>query len=254
MSKGLKIFNIEITDLRLDQFSSFVRDVLEDSVQPFLLACANPHSLVESLKDDIFYKALKRTDLLVADGIGVVLVGRYLKRKPVEKITGSDVYSLTMRELERCKGSVYFFGSSEVVLKRISHRICEDFPNIRLAGTLSPPFGDWSQEKNNEMIKEINQADVDVLWVGMTAPKQEKWVLQNIEHLNVKLIGSIGAVFDFYAETKPRAPSWMCKIGMEWLHRLLAEPKRMWRRNFISTPLFLFLVIKEMIGMRLNAK
>ena len=91
----------------------------------------------------------------------------------------------------------------------------------------------------------INEATPDVLWVGMTAPKQEKWVAANCGRLNARVIGSIGAVFDFYAGTYSRAPRWILKIGLEWAYRFILEPRRMWRRNFVSTPRFIWLVLKQ---------
>jgi N-acetylglucosaminyldiphosphoundecaprenol N-acetyl-beta-D-mannosaminyltransferase len=254
MNLALKIFGIEISGSDLGQLSAEVNNAIAVAATPLLIACANPHSLVVSLHDELFRKALKQTKILVADGMGVAMAGRYLKRRKVQRITGFDVFSATMQQLEESKGSVFFFGSSIEVLERITNKINVDYPNVRLAGVLSPPFGDWSHAKNNEMIDSINQSNADVLWVGMTAPKQEKWASQNFENLDVKVIGSIGAVFDFYAETKPRAPEWMCRLGVEWLHRLIKEPKRMWRRNFVSTPLFLFLVFKELIGIDIHAK
>jgi N-acetylglucosaminyldiphosphoundecaprenol N-acetyl-beta-D-mannosaminyltransferase len=99
------------------------------------------------------------------------------------------------------------------------------------------------------MVASINDADPDLLWVGMTAPKQEKWVEENRHRLHAAVIASIGAVFDFYAGVNPRAPQWMCKLGIEWLHRLVREPRRMWRRTFISAPKFVALVIwRHLLG------
>ncbi len=95
------------------------------------------------------------------------------------------------------------------------------------------------------MIATINEAEPDVLWVGMTAPKQEKWVHANVDSLNARVIGSVGAVFDFFAGTAPRAPQWMCSLGLEWLHRLAREPRRMWRRIFVSTPVFVRKVLAQ---------
>ena len=125
----------------------------------------------------------------------------------------------------------------------IAERFAHEYPELELAGILSPPFSQWSATENNAMVAQINAARPDVLWVGMTAPKQEKWVQENRERLKVPVIGSIGAVFDFYAGTYPRAPQWMCGLGIEWLFRLVKEPRRMWRRNFISTPKFVALVL-----------
>ncbi len=110
---------------------------------------------------------------------------------------------------------------------------------------LSPPFGSWSDEQNRRMVQLINDAKPDVLWVGMTAPKQEKWVEENRHNLTAPVIGSIGAVFDFYAGTYARAPQWVCHIGLEWAYRFLLEPRRMWQRNCVSAPKFLWLVLSR---------
>src|SRR4029453_5859861 len=114
--------------------------------------------------------------------------------------------------------------------------------SVRLCGILSPPFNRWSAEANSAMLETINKADPDFFLVRMTPPKQEKWVDENRDQLRATVIGSIGAVFDFYAGTNPRAPRWMCGLGIEWLYRLAKEPRRMWRRSFISTPKFVALV------------
>src|SRR5690606_28806448 len=103
----------------------------------------------------------------------------------------------------------------------------------------------WTEEENDRMLAEINAARPDVLWVGMTAPKQEKWVRTNARRLNAKVIGSIGAVFDFYAGTYSRAPHWICRLGLEWVYRLLREPKRMWRRTLVSGPLYFAHVVRQ---------
>lgn len=206
-----------------------------------VFACANPHSLVEAGKDAIFADALKNADQVVADGVGVSLVARLLSLDIGPRITGSDYFKAIMQQLNaKGGGRVFFFGSTPHVLNLISQRVQQDYPGLTVAGTLSPPYRPFSEQENLEWATLINQSKADVLWVGMTAPKQEKWVFENRERLTVPVIGSIGAVFDFYAGTYPRAPLWMTKCGLEWLYRLVSEPKRMWRRNFISTPVFLW--------------
>jgi N-acetylglucosaminyldiphosphoundecaprenol N-acetyl-beta-D-mannosaminyltransferase len=118
----------------------------------------------------------------------------------------------------------------------------------RSVATLSPPFGQWSDCENDDMISRIRQFEPDVLWVGMTAPKQEKWVAANAARLPVPVIGSIGAVFDYYAGVTQRAPQWICDLGLEWLYRLPREPKRLWRRTVVSAPVFLWHVVRERIS------
>jgi N-acetylglucosaminyldiphosphoundecaprenol N-acetyl-beta-D-mannosaminyltransferase len=125
-------------------------------------------------------------------------------------------------------------------------QVKQNFPNVNVCGTYSPPFkAEFSEVDNQAMADAINAANTDVLWVGMTAPKQEKWIYQNKDKLNVNFIGAIGAVFDFYSGSKQRAPEWVCMLGLEWLPRFLREPRRLWRRNLVSSPLFLMAVFRQ---------
>ncbi|MCA9473786.1 MAG: WecB/TagA/CpsF family glycosyltransferase [Nitrospirales bacterium] len=212
--------------------------------RPVVFACANPHSLTTAQSDTSFRDALNEADIVVPDGVGISLLAKVCGISLGPRITGADYFFGILNALSQLgSGKIYFFGSSSTVLELIAQRFKEDFPSLKICGLQSPPFGMWGDEDNAHMIEAINEAKPDVLWVGMTAPKQEKWVSANRHKLNVPVIGSIGAVFDFYARTFPRAPQWMCKAGLEWLYRLLREPRRMWKRNFLSTPHFVALSI-----------
>lgn len=211
-----------------------------------VFACANPHSLVVSQRDLEFEVALQRANVVVVDGIGASLMARLAGVRLGPRITGMDYFNGVLNALQqRGSGRVFFFGSSPQVLDRIAERFTREFPTLTLCGTLSPPYGAWSELENHRMVKAINDAKPDVLWVGMTAPKQEKWVEANRRQLGVPVIGSIGAVFDFYAGTYSRAPLWICDAGLEWMYRLIREPRRMWRRNFVSAPKFVWLVLRQ---------
>ena len=139
---------------------------------------------------------------------------------------------------------VYFFGSSLKVLNLMKINLEQLYPNLVLCGFVSPPYGEWSGAENASFIDNINAAKPDILWVGMTAPKQELWTQNNRDQLAVPIIGNIGAVFDFCAGTYERAPEWAQKAGVEWLIRLWKEPKRMWRRNFISPIIFVMAAVR----------
>ena len=142
-----------------------------------------------------------------------------------------------------------FLGSSDKVLELICRRAEKDYPNIKII-TYSPPYKpEFTAEENQAMIRAVNEAQPDLLWIGMTAPKQEKWAYSHLPELDVKgYIGTIGAVFDFYAGTVKRAPLWWQKHSLEWLYRLLMEPRRMWRRYVIGNTLFVWNVTKEKVG------
>jgi N-acetylglucosaminyldiphosphoundecaprenol N-acetyl-beta-D-mannosaminyltransferase len=214
------------------------------------LACLNPHSHVTSLSDDLFSRALHDADWLIPDGTGIVLASRLLGRGLGERVTGSDIFSGVHERLNRVGGaSVFFLGSTEDALKKIRVRMARDYPNVSVAGTYSPPFKPvFTDEENERMVATINAAAPDILWVGMTAPKQEKWIYRNRNRLDVKFVGAVGAVFDFFAGTRKRSPEWAQRVGLEWLPRLIREPRRLWRRNFISTPVFFYKILLQKVG------
>lgn len=205
------------------------------------------------------------------------------KSQPKERIAGWDLFSFEMENLERkqcgmlnveCgannsslensqsaladnpkfkiqnsefrspQRTVMFMGSSQKVLDLIVKRAAKVYPHLKVV-TYSPPYKpEFSEEDNKAIIDAINAADPDLLWIGMTAPKQEKWTYSHWDELNIHChVGTIGAVFDFFAGTVERAPVWWQRHGLEWLYRLLKEPKRMWRRYIIGNTLFLFNVI-----------
>lgn len=214
-----------------------------------LINTINAHSYNTALKDSLFAEALTKGDVLIPDGASVVMACRWLKAKsqPTERIAGWDLFVHEMDRLNRKGGTCFFMGSSEKVLELIRKRAAVDYPNIKVK-TYSPPYKpEFSEEDNKGIIEAINKANPDLLWIGMTAPKQEKWTYTHWKELDIHChVGTIGAVFDFFAGTVERAPLWWQEHGLEWLYRLLKEPKRMWRRYIIGNTLFLKNVVKEM--------
>ena len=226
-----------------------------------LINTINAHSFNVAQKDEAFAEALCKGDYLIPDGASIVKACRWLKAKsqPKERIAGWDLFEFEMSHLnskmKECKnekmkkGKVMFLGSSEKVLSLICERTAVDYPNLEIV-TYSPPYKpEFSEEDNRAMIQAINDADPDLLWIGMTAPKQEKWTYRHWNELNIHChCGTIGAVFDFYAGTVKRAPLWWQKHSLEWLYRLLMEPRRMWRRYIIGNTKFLYYIFKELIS------
>ena len=167
------------------------------------------------------------------------------KLKIQHSCTGKRLYEPSAKFRERPL-TVMFMGSSQKVLDLIVKRTAEVYPHLNIV-TYSPPYKpEFSEEDNKAIIEAINAVDPDLLWIGMTAPKQEKWTYSHWNELNIHChVGTIGAVFDFFAGTVERAPMWWQRHGLEWLYRLLKEPKRMWRRYIIGNTLFLWNMLKE---------
>ncbi|MCF0224099.1 MAG: WecB/TagA/CpsF family glycosyltransferase [Fibrobacter sp.] len=212
-----------------------------------LINTINAHSYNTARKDEQFAEALTKGDVLIPDGASIVKGCQWIKAKsrPEERIAGWDLFVFEMLRLQSEAGEgrkkVMFMGSSEMVLARIRRAAQKDFPSLDVV-TYSPPYKpEFSNEDNAAIIKAINDANPDLLWIGMTAPKQEKWAYSHWNELNIHChCGTIGAVFDFYAGTIKRARPWWQDHGLEWLYRLCKEPRRMWRRYILGNALFIW--------------
>lgn len=229
----LNHYNIYKSDLEQIDFST-----------PKVINTINPHSYCVAREDLTFEQALKDSDILLPDGIGVVWAEKFLNRNSIKKIAGYDLFIFLMNKLELEKGSVFFLGASKATLDKIRLKCKIEYPNVKF-GSYSPPFKkQFSLQDSEIMCQKVNEFKPDVLYVGMTAPKQEKWVYQHKHNLNATVICSIGAVFDFYAGNIVRAPKILINLGLEWLHRSLVS-FRLLKRNLTSNPKFLIYILKE---------
>jgi len=219
------------------------------SKKPVIINTLNPHSYCVSQKDELFHEALSESDFLIPDGIGIIWAIKLLSGHKTKRITGYSLHSSLLKHNNKKDGRVFYLGSNPETLKKIKDRLKNEYPNI-VCGFYSPPYkSNFTTEENKKMIAAVNAFKPNILFIGMTAPKQEKWVHKNKKFLDTKIIASIGAVFDFYAGTIKRPGKIWQKMGLEWLPRFYHEPKRLWRRNLISTPYFIYIVIVKKIGM-----
>ena len=213
-----------------------------------LINTINAHSYNVARKDQLFAEALTKGDYLIPDGMSVVKACKWLdaKSQPKERIAGADLFEFEMNKLNEKGGTVMFMGSSEKTLAKIVQQAAKVYPNLKVV-TYSPPYKpEFNDEDNKDIINAINTANPDLLWIGMTAPKQEKWTYSHWNDLHIHChVGTIGAVFDFFAGNTKRAPQWWQEHGLEWLYRLIKEPRRMWRRYIIGNTVFLWHMLGE---------
>lgn len=229
----------------LQQFELFNGNLREMAPSKKLITTLNAHSFNTAKKDPIFREALRASDILLPDGVSVVLATRLLQGKKIRKIAGDDLFHYEMQRVYKTGGKCFFLGSSETTLELIRKRAGREFPGIQLY-SYSPPYKpQFTETENQVMIEAVNVVAPDTLFVGMTAPKQEKWAFEHLNQLNAGHICCIGAVFDFYAGTVQRAPEWMVNVGLEWFYRLIREPRRMWKRYLIGNILFVSEILKE---------
>lgn len=204
----------------------------------------NAYSYVRAKNDTDFARALMNSDALMADGFPVVTAARVLKGKKIRKTAGADIFHHFCRELQNKGGSCFFLGSSESTLTLICNRMHQDYPAVKV-GSYSPPYKpEFTAEDNQKMLDAVARFSPDVLFVGMTAPKQEKWVEACRDSIRAGIVCSIGAVFDFYAGTIKRPSGFWIRLNLEWFIRLINEPRRLWKRYLIYSPLFFIDMMK----------
>jgi len=213
-----------------------------------LISTVNQYSYMVAEKDQDFKDALMGSDILLPDGVGIVAAAKMLNGDTVKKIAGADIHKHLLQKLNKEGGSCFYLGASETTLAAIKKRMSKEYPKVKV-GTFSPPYkAEFTAEEDAEMIAAVNKFKPNVLFVGMTAPKQEKWSFKYKDQLDATIICPIGAVFDFYAETITRPSEFWINLGLEWAVRLAKEPKRMSKRYLYYGPAFLYELFKAKIA------
>jgi N-acetylglucosaminyldiphosphoundecaprenol N-acetyl-beta-D-mannosaminyltransferase len=189
--------------------------------------------------------------MVLPDGAPVALAASWIGRREAKQVSGSDVFDQICRGAGR-RYRHFFYGSTEDVLSLLRRRVSDLYPGIDVVGTHSPPFRPLTEEERVEEAAMINAARPDIIWVGLGAPKQDLWMAANRAHLNAPVLVGVGAVFDFVSGRKRRAPEAMRAVGLEWLYRLLQEPRRLWRRYLVANTSFVLGVAFPVLRSRLS--
>jgi N-acetylglucosaminyldiphosphoundecaprenol N-acetyl-beta-D-mannosaminyltransferase len=210
--------------------------------------CVTPvNCVVWAHADQQLQHIYNEADLVLCDGVPLIWASRFLGSNVLRgRVTGLDLLPEFTAFCHRKGYSLFFLGGSEKTLGTATAKLQNDYPGIRLAGTYSPPYkAIFSEKDNHEMLQRINAARPDILWVSLTAPKQDLWIAQVFEQLDVKIAIGIGGALEVLAGDISRAPRWMQRNGLEWLYRFLKEPKRLFRRYFLEAPGIIPLLLKQ---------
>ncbi|MBX2840273.1 MAG: WecB/TagA/CpsF family glycosyltransferase [Flammeovirgaceae bacterium] len=226
-------------------FSDFVTRIFELSANKFssYVCFANAHMVVESYKDSSFNKVLNNADLVAPDGGPISKMIKVFHKKNQQRVCGMDLVPALLEEAEKRGKSVYFFGTTDEVLKTIREKAADHVPKLRIAGTYSPPFRNLTEEEKKNIIKMINDAQPDLLFVALGCPKQEKWMAEHMDKINACMLG-VGQAFLTYAGLEERLPKWARNLSIEWVYRFYLEPKRLWKRYLVTNSFFIMLFLK----------
>lgn len=205
------------------------------------------HGLWEAHNDGAVREILNSAELWVPDGIAPVWVARLRGRGRVERVSGAEIMEGFFERAHARGYSSYFYGDTEATLLALRRTLESKHPGHRVAGTYSPPFRVLTSEEDEATVERINAVKPDVLWVGLGMPKQDRWIYERRHRLKVPVAIGVGAAFAFVAGTVPRCPEWMGRWGVEWTYRFMKEPRKLWRRDMIDGPRFLFAVGKELL-------
>ena len=207
----------------------------------------NAHVTVTAAQEPDFWRVVEAADMATPDGAPVAWMMRRIGFPGQARVNGPD---LTWKLCRRCADdgvSVFFVGGAESTLDRLRGNLLEAFPGLSIAGMESPPFRPLTEDEDRSLVERINAGGAGVVFVGLGCPKQERWMAEHRGRVNGVMIG-VGAAFDFHAGTVKRAPRWMQRVGLEWLHRLASEPGRLWRRYLVTNSLFVLGALRQLLG------
>lgn len=216
---------------------------------PTTVCYANAHTVNLACKDETFRAALSSSDVLYADGASVIWASRWSEQRLPERMTSADYFPRFARRCAEHGLSLYLLGGREGITERASERLRGEIPDLSISGT---HHGHFSAESSEAVVAEINAARPDVLAIGMSSPRQEYWLAEHANALNVPVRWCVGALFDYLAGVERRAPAWLCDMSGEWLFRLLVDPVGKWRRYLIGNPLFVWNTFRWRIKKRRN--
>jgi len=248
MIKKINILGVHFSNLDEPQLVALLDDRIAEA-QKTQVCFVPTNSILAARKSRYVMDVYNTADVVMCDGVPVKWAAGFLGTPLKERLTGFDFFPHFIQHCAQNNYSIYFLGAKKGVAKQLADMHQSRYPGIRVAGFCTPPFAAaFSEEQNAVMRSAINAAKPDVLFVSLTAPKQDIWIHQQLEHLNVKLAIGVGAAFDSEAGSLKRAPILMQQMGLEWFYRFLQEPGRMFRRYFIEAPIFVPLVMFQFLS------
>lgn len=253
----VKVLDIPFYDQSIEDIVPEIIRICTDHLQPTFNRCisaSGAHGLVEAHNDPAFKNVLQRFWLNLPDGMPTVWVGKLKGANKMARCYGPDFFKAMMLASANQPIKHFFCGGKEGVAQELKHAVLSKFGNNQVVGTFCPPFRQMAPTEFEQLSSEIASTDAHIVWIGLSTPKQEKFAAELAQYCQTKFIITVGAAFDFHTDQVKQAPAWMQQSGLEWLFRLLMEPKRLYKRYFTIVPMFIWLNIKEFADFCINKK
>jgi N-acetylglucosaminyldiphosphoundecaprenol N-acetyl-beta-D-mannosaminyltransferase len=243
------ILGVGVSAINMEMALGTIEDWIE-SHEAHYVCVTGVHGVMESQRDAELRRIHNTAGMVTPDGMPLVWLSRLMGFSDVERVYGPDLMlAMCERSIERgyCH---FFYGGGHGVAEQLVARLQARFPGLQVAGICSPPFRPLTPAEDRSVVERINAVQPDIVWVGLSTPKQEHWMAAHVRRLSPTVLIGVGAAFDFHAGLKRQAPRWMQKNGLEWLFRLATEPRRLWRRYLINNSWFLWLMLLRVLGRR----
>ena len=238
-----RILGVNIAITNMQETVDLIIEHLEE-IRGQFICLSNVHTTVMSEKDAEYREIQNSAFLALPDGSPLALVQRLRGYRSAEQVAGPDLMPAIWKAAEHTEYSHYFYGSTPETIAALEKNLRSKYPDMKIAGMESPPFRSLTEEEDRQAVERINASGADFVWVGLGAPKQEKWMYAHKDHVNGVMIG-VGAGFDYHAGNIKRAPGWMQKLSLEWLYRLLQDPKRLFKRYLVTNTRYLWLIHRK---------
>jgi len=243
------VLGVGVSAINMDIALAKIKQALERREKGYVCV-TGVHGVSEAQADPGFRQILNRAFLCTPDGMPLVWVGRLQGQKHMGRVYGPDLMLAVMVLSEQAGWSHFFYGGAGGTAQTLREKLLERFPKLRIVGTYQPPFRPLNSEEQAALAESVRVARPDMIWIGLSTPKQERFMAEYLPKLDVTLMFGVGAAFDFLAGKVRQAPRWMQRSGLEWLFRLCSEPRRLWKRYFKNNPLFIARIFCQWTGLK----
>jgi N-acetylglucosaminyldiphosphoundecaprenol N-acetyl-beta-D-mannosaminyltransferase len=242
----IDILGVWVSAINLSDAVNRIADWIDNHIRQYVCV-SGAHGLVECQRNQRLRTIHNEAGMVTPDGMPLVWFARLLGMSRTRRVYGPDLMRAVTERSERRGYRQFYYGSSEPVIEALKQSLLQRHPNLQIAGTFSPPFRALTAEEDRTFTQQINEAKPDIVWVGLSTPKQEMWMASHREQIDAPVMIGVGAAFDFLAGTKHQAPLWIQRNGLEWAFRLCSEPGRLWRRYAYIVPMFSILALGDIV-------